>query len=391
MDLFARKNLLASRFQAQFGRPAQIWTRSPGRVDLMGSHTDYNLGYVMTMTVDRDTWIAAAPRADEVVSVVSLNLEQGAQFSLAGLQPVAPGQAHWSDYVRAVAWVLQQEGLPVRGWDGLIHSTVPFGSGLSSSAALEMAAGMVFQAVGDFSLDPVRHAQLGQRAENQFVGVNCGILDQYSSTMGQSGSSVLLDCRDLTSRAVPIDPGIAVVIGDTRAQRSLAGSEYGERRAQCEAGARILSGFYPHVQNLRDVSQAMFDAHRDALPAVVAKRCRFIIEENQRVLDLAPALSGGDRHRLAALYAASYAGARDLYEIGAPAMQHMLDAMLSAPGIIGARQAGAGFGGCLVALVEAAQVEAFAANAACAYAQSAGIQPSVFPVQAAPGSNLISF
>ena len=382
-----RQTDLRARFEQIYQRAPTVWTRAPGRVDLMGSHTDYNLGCVMTMTIDRDTWIAAAPRSDQQVSIFSLNVAGRGWFSLTAIQFDRVWQ--WSNYLRAVASTLQAQGFPLGGWDILVHSTVPFGSGLSSSAALEMAAGVLFQQQANFQLNPVQLALLGQKAENQFVGVNCGILDQYSSAMGQAGCSLLLDCRDLSSRSIPIAPGIQVMICDTRAERNLAGTEYGERRAQCEEGVRILRQHGLAVQSLRDVSLEQFAAQRNALPALVAKRCQFIIEENQRVLDLADALTLGDRARLRNLFAASYQGARDLYEIGAPAMQRMMDAMLSAPGVIGARQAGAGFGGCMVALVEDSQVTAFSQYVSTAYHQSAGIEAQVYPVSPSAGAGVI--
>ncbi|MBE3040528.1 MAG: galactokinase [Chloroflexi bacterium] len=385
-----RKAEITGKFVEIFGQSPVIWGRAPGRVDLMGSHTDYNMGYVMTMAIDRDTWIAASPRADRDVVIYSMNAEGGGAFCLDGIQ-----RDHawpWTNYIRGMVINLRKEGFPLTGMNALVHSTVPFGSGLSSSAAFEMAAGVVFQQLGGFAVDPVRLALLGQKAENQFVGVNCGILDQYSSTMGQAGYSLLLDCRDLSNRSTPIAAGVQVVICDTRAERNLAGTEYGERRAQCEEGVRILRQFEPNVQTLRDVTLEQFQAHSDALPPLVVKRCQFIIEENQRVLDLAGALARGDRPQLGALYAASYLGARDLYEIGIPSMQMMMDAMLSAPGVIGARQAGAGFGGCMVALVEAEQIEAFAAHVRAAYRVSSGTEAQVYPVNPSAGAGpLLSF
>jgi galactokinase len=350
----------------------------------MGSHTDYNLGYVMTLTIDRDTWIAARPRSDRRVAIASLNVEGEGEFDLDHIEHDPDNR--WTDYVRGVAKVMQEAGYALTGFDGLIHSTVPFGSGLSSSAAIEMATGVVFQQLGGFTIDPVQLALLGQQAENHFVGVNSGILDQHSSAMGQAGCALLLDCRQLASEAVPIAGEMQVVICDTRAQRMLAGTEYDERRAQCETGVRILQQWYPGITALRDVALTQFVAHERDLPDVVAKRCRFIIEENRRVLDLAEALTQSNEARLQRLTAASYAGARDLYEIGAPAMAVMMQAMLSAPGVIGARQAGAGFGGCLVALVQRSHVDAFAAHVLRAYHATANIEAQVYAVQAAPGA-----
>lgn len=398
MDFCQRKEAVTRKFIELYGQPPTLWGRAPGRVDLMGSHTDYNMGFVMTMTIDRDTWVAAAPRDDGYVAVHSLNAEGGGTFALEN--PEHDSAWPWTNYIRGMAWALAAEnhplaaedhplgaaGLPLRGWNGLVHSTVPFGSGLSSSAAMEMAASVIFQQAGGFSLDPVRMALLGQKAENQFVGVNCGILDQYSSALGQAGCALLLDCRYLTSRAVPLAPGIQVVICDTRAERNLAGTEYGERRAQCEEGVRILQRDLSHVRALRDISPEEFARWAQALPPLVARRCRFIVEENQRVLQLAGALATGDRAALRKLFAESYAGARDLYEIGAPAMEWMMQAMLGAPGVIGARQAGAGFGGCMVALVEQAEVEAFTQSVREQYAGLAGMDPRVYPVQPSAGA-----
>ena len=298
--------------------------------------------------------------------------------------------AGWTDYIRGMAKILQETGFRLKGMNALVHSTVPFGSGLSSSAALEMAAGYAFQQVSGFTVDPVYMARLGQQAENEFVGVNCGILDQYSSVKGEAGCALLLDCRELSSKAVPIAADIQVMVCDTRAERNLAGTEYGERRAQCETGARLLAQVDPAIQTLRDVSLAFFEAHHQVLPEVVAKRCRFIIEENQRVLDLTGALSSDDRSLLSALFTASFAGARDLYAISSPAMQMMINAILEAPGVIGARQAGAGFGGCMVALVERSQVDLITAQVLTKYQQASGISSQVYPVHASAGAGLLA-
>jgi galactokinase len=361
-------------------------------VDLMGSHTDYNQGFVLTMAIDRETWIAACPRADGAtppshrrqIVIHSLNVDGCGDFSLDEI--TRDSLTPWTNYVRGVARVLQDEGYLLGGFDGLIHSTVPMSSGLSSSAALEVATATLFSVLGGWSVDPVELALLCQRAENHFVGVNCGILDQYTSALGQDGCAILLDCRRLASEPVPIHPDLQIVICDTRAKRELSGTEYPERRRQCEEGARQLARFYPDVQALRDVNTEQLAAHAADLSPVVARRCRFIIEENQRVLDLARVLPGGDESAIRSLTAASYAGARDLYEIGAPAMATMMEAMLSAPGVIGARQAGAGFGGCMVAFVRQEEIAAFARQVCQSYAAASGIEPVVYPVRGAAGA-----
>jgi galactokinase len=374
-----RHNRITEAFEARFTTTPQLWCRAPGRVDLMGSHTDYNLGAVLTLPIGRDTWIAARPNLTRSVNLHSLNLGDTASFSLDSA--VKNPDQSWIDYVHGVAEALKEEGLPTVGFDAVIHSTVPLSSGLSSSAALECAAATVFEELGGWQLDPLQKALLCQRAENRFVGVNCGILDQFTSCMGQEGCALLLDCRDLSSQAVAIADGIQIAICDTKSKRELAGSEYGERRAQCEEGARLLG-----AGALREVTPAQFEARQHELPPMVAKRCRFIIGEHARVYSLATALSTGERTAIRQLTAESFDGACKLYEIAAPAMHAMMDAMLAAPGVIGARQAGAGFGGCMVAFVEESLAEAFATAVCNHYSAATGIVPEIYPVTAAAGA-----
>jgi galactokinase len=350
----------------------------------MGSHTDYNEGHVLTMTLHRDTWLALRPRADGRVAIASLDLPGTAEFALTDL--VRDERVPWTDYVRGVAAVLQAEGRRLVGFDGLVQSTVPFGAGLSSSAAIEIAALLAFATAGGFRLEPLETAILGQRAENEFVGVSCGILDQYTSALGQAGHALLLDCRHLESRPIRIAPHVAVVICDTRAERQLGTTGYGERRRACETGVARLQEVDPDIGALRDVSPAFLAAHEDSLPPEVARRCRFIVEEERRVLELSEALPTGDRAILAALLEASWDGATRLFEIGAPAMTAMSEAIGGAPGLIGRRQAGAGFGGCLVAFVEREAVAPFSQHVARAYAATTGIEARIFAVEAAPAA-----
>ncbi len=269
------------------------------------------------------------------------------------------------------------------GCDAVIHSTVPVESGLSSSAALECALATVFEAFGGWSVTPERKALLCQKAENEFVGVKCGILDQYSSCLGRAGCALLLDCRDLSTRALRIAKGIGVMVCNTMSQRRLTGGEYAQRRAECEQGAALLG-----VSALRELTPETLAARRHELPERVAKRCEFIVAESARAEALAAALEAGDPAAVGALCAQSFAGARDLYEICAPPMLAMMDAMLAAPGAIGARQAGAGFGGCMVALVDAASTEAFRAAVGEAYCSATQVRPEIYPVEAAPGAGV---
>jgi galactokinase len=381
-QLNKRQEQISALFQDHFGGLPTLWGRAPGRVDLMGSHTDYNLGCVLTLPIDCDTWIAARPRVDRTVRLYAANLDAESSFSLDEIQ--ADPQQRWSNYVRGVAGVLLAEGFPLQGFDGVIHSTVPMGSGLSSSAALECAVATIFEAMGGWNLDPVEKAKLCQRAENQFVGVNCGILDQFTSCAGKEGCALLLDCRDLSSRPVQIADGIQVVICDTKYKRELAGSEYGQRRKQCEEGASRLG-----LNALREISLPQFNTREHELPVEEAKRCRFIIEENDRVEKLAEALQSCNREAISQLTAGSFEGACELYEIGVPAMQKMMQAMRAAPGVMGARQAGAGFGGCMVAFVEAAQVGAFVAAVKAHYFANTNIESEIYPVAASAGAGMI--
>ena len=324
-----RREFLARRFKEQFGAEPQLWSRAPGRVDLMGSHTDYNLGFVLTLSISRDTWVAARPREDGIVRLHSANLDALDSFDLRAI-PARGTSAQWGDYPRGVAWALAAEGLPLRGFDGVIHSNVPIGGGLSSSAALECAVAVIFKALGGWEMSGERLATICQRAENAYVGMNCGILDQLSSCLGRAGCALLLDCRDLSTRPVPLAEGIRVVICDTKSRRELVGGEYGARRALCEEGAATLG-----VPALRDATMAGVAT----LSGDVRRRCAFIVAENARVLAMADALAEGDRAAIRRLSAESFAGARDLYEICSPPMLAMMEAMLAAPGTVGARQA----------------------------------------------------
>lgn len=369
---------LTTAFARRYGGRPTLWTRAPGRVDLMGSHTDYNLGFVLTLPISKDTWIAARPRADRLVRLHSLNLAESDEFSLDAIQR-DPG-SKWRNYVRGVPAVLQQEGLAVIGLDAVLHSTVPLESGLSSSAALECALATVFEELGGWRLTPERKALLCQRSEHEFPLVKCGILDQYSSCLGRRGCALVLDCRDLSTAPAPIHPAIQVVICNTMSPRRLSTGEYMQRRSECEQGAALLG-----LSALRDLAPPDL-ARVDTLPPVIARRCRFIVEESARVPLLAEALDEADRAAIDDLTASSFAGARDLYEIVAPPMVSMMDAMRAAPGFLGARQAGAGFGGCMVAFVDTLHLDHFQKSVASAYQRATGLLPDIWPVTPAQGA-----
>lgn len=379
-----RRSKMVDAFETHYGAKPQLGARSPGRVDLMGSHTDYNEGFVLTLPIDRDTWMMASPLAEKV-ELYSLNLDTSCQYSLLSQEKVSG----WGVYIQAVTKILQEAGYPVAGFQGVVHGTVPIGSGLSSSASIEATVATLLEQLCGFSLTGLEKAKLCQKAENQWVGVNCGILDQYSSILGKEGEAISLDCRSLTHEQVSVPDHWSLVICNTCAPRQLSGSEYGERRAQCEEGAAFFARVDSSIQTLRDVPLELFHEHRSKLDTNVQKRAQFIIEENARVFALATALKSNDANAVEEICEASFVGARDLFEISVPAMQAMFDSMNEAPGRVGCRQAGAGFGGCMVALVEAQQVDAFCEHVSKTYHESSGIAPEVYAVQTAAGAGTL--
>lgn len=387
MKIEQRKELLIREFKEVYGDKPAMFVQAPGRVDLMGSHTDYNLGYVLTQAIDRNIIMALRPRTDKLIHICSLNVDGCGEFDLENIEFNA--DVPWTNYIGGVAAILQEVGYWVCGFDGMIHSTVPIGSGLSSSAAMEVSTAVALNALGDLDIDPVLMAKLCQRAENEFVGMNCGILDQYSSAMGKVNSVILLDCRSISHEIKPIAPGIQVMICDTRARRELTGSEYPERRAQCEQGVRDLAGFYSGIHSLRDVSLNQLHAHKDDLDPVVFNRCKFIIEENQRVLDISKALATGNHEAVGQLALNSYEGARYLFEIVSDEMNAMKEAIMGAPGVFGTRGAGAGFGGCLVAFIADGSQDSFYKHVYAQYKNETGIVPDIFPAYASAGAGVM--
>jgi galactokinase len=379
-NLLSHDALLA-RFSETFGRPATVIARAPGRVNLIGEHTDYNDGYVLPAAIERETHIAAAPRDDGRVRLAAVDLSRQTTFDLADVQRST--SEGWSNYVRGVAAGLLAASYPVRGFDGLIQGDVPIGSGLSSSAAMEMASVQAFSAVGGFTVPAGQAARIGQKAEHIFVGANTGLMDQLASALGQPDHVLLIDCRDLSFRPVRVPAGVAILIADTSVRRQLAASAYNERRAQCEAAAKALG-----VPALRDGTLAMLDAAN--LPDVVARRARHVITENERVLETVAALQSGDLHKIGTLMDASHTSLRDLYEVSSVELDTMVELLRSQPGCYGARLTGAGFGGCAVALMEAGAVDAAIPAVAVAYRSRTGLTPALYPTRAAAGASAIT-
>jgi galactokinase len=378
---------LHSRFYETFGAAPTLVVRAPGRVNLIGEHTDYNDGFVMPLAIDRACWIAARPRDDRHITVVSENFSQAGRvtFSLDNITK-APAPADWSNYTRGVAHILQTAGHTLRGMDALIWSDVPIGAGLSSSAAIEVASAYTLLQIANHQLpiSNIQLARLAQRAEVEFVGVNCGIMDQMISALGQEGYALLIDCRSLDSQAVPIPDDVAIVVADTMKRRELVDSKYNERRAECEEGARLLG-----VKSLRDVSLMEFETNQSRLPETIRRRCRHVIGENERVLRCVEALRVGKLAEIGQLLVQSHTSLRDDYAVSCRELDEMVECALRQQGVVGARMTGAGFGGCTVNVVRGADAETFARNLSTMYQQTVGISPKVYVCKASQGVSVL--
>lgn len=380
---------LRREFIDRLGAEPEHIVRAPGRVNLIGEHTDYNGGFVLPMAIDREALIAGRRRADNTVRMIALDF--GGDQSVFPLDAIARDENHaWSNYVRGVALALQERGAVLTGLDMVIQGDVPIGSGLSSSAALEVCAAKTFDTFSALGLSGVDIAQLSQHAENQFVGVQSGIMDQFISALAQAGHALLIDCRDLSHRNVAMPKGITVVICDTMKRRGLVSSEYNTRRAECEQAVRLLAGRLGRpIRFLREVSLDEFTPLERELPPQVAKRARHVIGENARVLAAVTAMEKDDLVTLGRLMNESHKSLRNDYEVSCLELDAMVDTARHQPGCQGARLTGAGFGGCTVNLVRDNAVSAFVEGVARGYQAHTGIQPQIYVSRAAAGASVI--
>lgn len=371
-------------FERRYGASPSLLARAPGRVNLIGDHTDYNDGFVLPMAIDRAVWIALRPRNDSRVAAHSLDFNDGLSFEA---RQAVHGERGWGEYVRGVAWALDEmasrHGAALRGWEGVVAGDVPLGAGLSSSAALELATARAFAAVSELAWEPAAMARLAQRAENQWVGVNCGIMDQLISAAGVAGHALLIDCRSLDTRAVPLPSDVAVVVLDTATRRGLVDSEYNERRARCESAATLFG-----VRALRDVDEHLFAERGGSLDDVTRRRARHVITENARVLTAAEALGAGKVRRVGELMSESHRSLRDDFEVSRAELDAMVEIALAQEGCFGARMTGAGFGGCAVALVASDIAQRFAGAVATQYEREVGLTPAVYVCAASDGASV---
>ena len=373
-------------FARHTGHSPTHHVRAPGRVNLIGEHTDYNDGFVLPCAINYETLIAVGPRQDREVRVVACNYAEALdQFSLDA--PIEPrSDALWANYVRGVVKVLLARGLPLQGLDLVVAGNVPQGAGLSSSASIEVAVGWAFKTLpGLESVSATDIALMAQQAENTFVGVNCGIMDQLISARGESSNALLIDCRSLHAHPVALPQGVAVVIVNSHVKRGLLDGEYNARRAQCEAAARHYG-----VKALRDVSLEQLNRDATGLEPLVFRRARHIVTENQRTVDAAQALAAGDLAHMGRLMAASHASMRDDFEITHPKIDLIVDILQRSIGSVGgARMTGGGFGGCVVALMPQASVAAARLALANQYQAPGGEPASVYVCQATQGASFL--
>jgi galactokinase len=368
--------------------------RAPGRVNLIGDHTDYNDGFVMPVAVELDCWLAFRPRKDGLVRIVSTEFDRGGSFWIDDVEPritAGPAAARaqnpgWVRYVEAVAWSLRESGLPLRGIDGVIDSSIPIGVGLGSSAALELACALAL-AGGDHVIAAPVLAAVAQRAEREYVGFEgAGIADQFAGATGREGRALLLDCRTLETKQVALPHGLRVVVCDTGARVARDHPILRERQAECARAVALLSERIVGLCSLRDLDTDSLRRHRARLPDTLLRRAEHVVGENLRVLDAAVALGSSDLDMIGHLFADSHASLRDLFEVGSPGVEAMVEIAASVPGVIASRMTGPGLGGCTVHLVLEDAIPAFAAAVVDRYATRTGLEPHMYPLATVDGA-----
>jgi galactokinase len=380
----AARELLTTRFRNKFGGSPRIF-RAPGRVNLIGEHTDYNDGFVMPAAIEFYTWVAAAKREGRVLEAYSEHFDEKISFSLDALS--GPPGRHWSNFIRGVAAVLQNAGCKLTGANLVIHGEVPLGAGLSSSASLEVATALALISLSGIDVPRLELVKLCQKAEHEYVGTFCGIMDQFIAVFGVAGHALMLDCRSLEYRLLPIPQDVRLVVSNTMVRHELASGEYNQRRAECEEGVSLLRPYLPGISALRDVGVADLEAWKQVLPATVYHRCRHVVTENQRVLRAVKALQSGDTDRFGHLMYRSHASLRDDYQVSCRELDLLVDLASSSPGVYGARMTGGGFGGCTVNLLRA-DAFPFEEHIAQAYRDATGIIPEIYVCEPAQGAQV---
>ncbi|HSO11382.1 MAG TPA: galactokinase [Anaerolineales bacterium] len=379
-------------YREKFGHTPAYIARAPGRVNLLGEHVDYNDGFVLPAAIDRATYVAFSPANARHSTLVAVDFDQQASFSpdsiLTKTQIDSSPLPEWGLYPAGVAWTLLEEKLPVLPMNAIFASDVPRGSGLSSSASVEMAFMIAWQTLGGWTLPPMQRALLGQKAENKYVGVNCGIMDQFASACGVENKLLLLDCRSLKWKTIPLPDNVSIVIADTTIRRKLTSGEYNKRRSACDEAVRLLQHDLLDIKSLRDVSMEDFNRLAGKLPNEIEKRARHVVEEIERSNQAEALLEAGDVQSFGRLMNECHVSLRDLYEVSCPELNTMARIAQSIRGCYGARLTGAGFGGCTVNLVANKSAESFAHSLANSYESETGLHPEIYITRASNGASL---
>ena len=379
--------LLTARFRERFGTSARIF-RAPGRVNLIGEHTDYNDGFVMPMAIGFYTWVAGATREDRVLEAYSEHFDEKCTLSLDALP--GPSRNHWSDFIRGVAATLQATGHRLSGANLFIHGEVPLGAGLSSSASLEVAVALALTSLSAIEVPRLDLVKLCQAAEHEYVGTRCGIMDQFVAGFAVAAHAMLLDCRSLEYQLLPIPSDLRIVVCNSMVRHELSSGEYNRRREDCETGVELLRAHLPGIRALRDVTVGDLEEYKSLLPERVYRRCRHVVTENRRTLAAARALRSRDFEGFGGLMRESHASLRDDYEVSCRELDLLVELVGpelvgSEPGLYGARMTGGGFGGCTVNLIRAECADPFKAHIAAAYRQKTGIEPDIYVCEPAQG------
>jgi galactokinase len=376
---------LAHQFEDSFGSKPRIFS-APGRVNLLGEHTDYNDGWVMPCAIGFSTRVAISPRPDRNLVVQSQEFSEKVEFNLDHLP--GRGQGAWHDYVVGVAVMLRQMGHEIPGASLLVRGEVPIGAGLSSSAAIEVASALALLSLNGAHLSLPEVAKLCQRTENVFIGARVGIMDQFVSCLGKAGHALLLDCRSLEFKLIPIPEGVRLVICNTMVKHEHANGAYNRRRDECDQGVKILTRWFPQIKALRDVSVEQLEQRKSDMPEIIYKRCLHVVSENRRVQEGAKCLASGNVDRFGELMRESHRSLRDLFEVSCRELDVMAEIAASLEGYCGGRMTGGGFGGCTVNLVKTADAQRFAAHIAERYQAALGIKPDIYVCSAANGAGV---
>lgn len=382
---------IASLFRERFGTDPDFLASSPGRVNLLGEHVDYNDGPVLPMAIDRRVHVAAREISGRHVHLYAHDLKQETTFDLDALESKVDLSGaplpDWAFYPAGVAYELKKMDFAIKGLQALYSSEIPIGAGLSSSAAVEVAFGVLWTAFSNKQIGRMQLARLCQQAENEYVGVNCGLMDQFAVVFGVPGHALYLDTRSLDWRPAPLPEGTAIVIANSNAPRTLSGSEYNQRREACQKAVEILRGYLPELDSLRDIAVTEFAAYATVLPDDIRRRAEHVVREIVRVESALSALESSDGRAFGALMYAGHASLRDLYEVSTPELDGLVEIARTLPGCLGARLTGAGFGGCTVNLVEEHTAQAFLSALDSGYREMFGREPDVFITKASAGAS----